>query len=222
MTFRCPTVWSTELCASVPRTVLVLLMKQRRLLDSDPSQTPFELRSFLPYKALFIPNRGIAIHLSLGPRPIIFFSVVSFLTPPCGTERYYSLGPRPISRSLSLLFFLTPPCDTEQHRSLGPRPILSFLTPTRGTERYCSLGPRPILFFFNTTPLHRATLLSRSAIARVASVSVRFRRKERLNGASKERKGGTPWHRATPLLDRDRCFFCFFLMPPRGTATPLF
>ena len=93
-------------------------------------------------------------------------------------------------RSLSFFFFLTPPRGTERHRSLGPRPIL--------------------FFFFNATPWHRATLLSRSAIARVASVSVRFRRKERLNGASKERKGGTPWHRATPLLDRDRCFFFFF------------
>ena len=71
------------------------------------------------------------------------------------------------------------------------------------------------LFFFNATPWHRATLLARSAIARVASVSVRFRRKERGNGASKERKGGTPWRRATPLLDRDRCLFFFF---PNATA----
>ena len=70
-----------------------------------------------------------------------------------------------------------------------------------------SVRGRSLSFFFNATPWHRATLLSRSAIARVASVSVRFRSKERGNGASKEREGGTPWHRATPLLDRDRCFF---------------
>ena len=62
-------------------------MKQQRLLDSALSQTPFELRSFLPFNALFIPNRGKETHLSLGPQPIYFFS----LTPPRGTERHCSL-----------------------------------------------------------------------------------------------------------------------------------
>ena len=74
--------------------------------------------------------------------------------------------------------------ETERHRSLGPRPILFFLSPPRGIERYYRLGPRPILvlfffFFFNATPWHRAAPLSQSAIDRVASVSVRFRSKER-------------------------------------------
>ena len=120
------------------------------------------------------------------------FPIFHRLTPSRGTERYCSLGPRPIS----LLSFLTPSRGTELYCSLGQRPIsllfFFFLTPPRGAERHRSLGPRPILFFFNATPRHRATVLSRSAIARVASVSVRFRSKERGNGASKEREGGTP------------------------------
>ena len=88
-------VWSTELCASVPRTVLGLLFEKAKTSRLALSQIPFELHSFLPCNALFIPNREKERHLSLGPRPIFFF-LFSSLTPPRGTERYCSLGPRQI------------------------------------------------------------------------------------------------------------------------------
>ena len=129
----------------------------------------------------------------------MFFFLFSSLTPPRSIERHRSLGPRPIIH----FFFLTPPCGPERHCSLGPRSIL-FLTPHRGTEWHRSLGPRPP----DATPWHRATLLSPSATACAASVSVLFRSKERgtrvKNHAKKmaqvkERGGGTPWHRATRL-----------------------
>ena len=144
MTFRCPTVWSTELCASVPRTVLVLLIETAKPLDSALFQTAFELRSFLPCSALFIPNRGIAIHLSLGPRPIIFFPFFFFNATPWHRAILLSRS----ATDLSATRWRLKKRETERHRSLGPRPILFFLTPPRGIERYYWLGPRPILVLF--------------------------------------------------------------------------
>ena len=155
-------------------------MKQQRLLESALSQTLFELRPFLPCNALFIPKRGIAIHLSLGPRQIIlFFSLFFFFN---ATPWHRAILLSRSATDLSATRWRLKKRETERHRSLGPRPILFFLTQPRGIERYYWLGPRPILvlfFFFNATPRHRAAPPSQSAIARVASVSVRFRSKER-------------------------------------------
>ena len=144
MTFRCPTVWSTALCASVPR-----------LLDSAPSQTPFELRYFLPCNALFIPNRGKATHLSLGPRPIslsLFFNATLWhretpLSRSSIDPFFFNAIPwhraTPLSWSSTDPFFFNAILWhgaillSRSATDLSP----FFLTPPRGTERHCSLGP---------------------------------------------------------------------------------
>ena len=64
-----------------------------------------------------------------------------------------------------------------------------------------------------TTPWHRATLPSRSAIARVASVSVRFRSKERGNGARRGAGRGHPVAESDTALGQRPMFFCVFFFP---------
>ena len=151
MTFRCPTVWSTELCASVPRTVLVLLIGTAKTSRLNSLPNPFR---------------------------VAFFSTLQCII---YTESRDS--DTPLSRSTTDHFFFP-------------------------------------FFFFNATPWHRATLLSRSAIACVASVFVRFRSKERgtidkparkKNGASKRAGRGHPpvAQSDTALSDRDRCYLFF-------------
>ena len=74
-------------------------------------------------------------------------------------------------------------------------------------------------FSFNATPWLKATLLSRSAIARVASVSSRFRSKEQgtrvKNGPSKRAGRGHPVAQSdTAISERNWCYYFF----PNATA----
>ena len=69
-----------------------------------------------------------------------------------------------------------------------------------------------------TTLWHRATLPSRSALARVASVSVRFRSKERGNGARRGAGRGHPVAQSDTALGPRPMFFFVFVFFPNATA----
>ena len=173
MTFRCPTVWSTELCASVPRTVLVLLIETAKTSRLCSLPNPFRVAFFSTLQCIiYTESRNSDTPLSRSTTDHFFF-LFSFLTPPRGTKRHCFLGPRPIS--LLFLFFNTTlwhratPLSrsstdpfffnaTPWHRAIllsrsATDFSLFYLTPPRGTERHRSLGPRPIPFFFQRHPV---------------------------------------------------------------------
>ena len=170
--------WSTEQCASAPRTILALLIETAKI------------------------SRLSSLRISFR---VAFFSTL-----------WCIIYTKPRERDILL------------YRST--------------TDHYFSL---------NATPWHRATLLSRSAIACVVSVSVLFRSKDRgtrvkdraKNGVSKRAGRGHPvaksdttlsvhersfffnatlWHRATPFSCTATGVIFLFLMTTRSKVSPLF
>ena len=110
-----------------------------------------------------------------------------------GKETYRSFGATLFSRSS----IVTDPFFKKKKYYLAAQ---SDLNATRGTERHSSLGPRAIIFF-NATPWHRATLLSRSATDHISFFNVTVRHRVTLLSV-RDRSYffySTPWHRATPL-----------------------
>ena len=110
------------------------------------------------------------------------------------------LSPKPLSRCV--LFYLA----------------IYFLYRIEG-KRHTALSvcKQSFFFFFNATPWHRATPLSRSAIAPVFPRGLGAKNEERESKMArvKELGGGTPWDRATQLSRNATVVIIFF---PNATA----
>ena len=136
MTFRCPTVWSTELCASVPRTVLVLLIETAKTSRLCSLPNPFRVAFFSTLQCIiYTESRDSDTPLSRSTTDH-FFSFFFFNATPwhkaillsrSATDPFF-FNATPWHRAILLsrsatdfsLFYLTPPRGTERHRSLGP------------------------------------------------------------------------------------------------------
>ena len=93
-TFRCPMVWSTELCASFPRTVIVLLIATTKTSRLSSLPNSFRVVFFSTLQCIFsTEQRERDTALLSRSATDHFFS----LTPPRGSKRHCSLGPRPIT-----------------------------------------------------------------------------------------------------------------------------